>query len=241
MNQFNQMSSNTSATQAVGYDAALREHMLKVYRNLALGLGLSAITAFLTVSVPALAQLMFNSPLGLVVQFAPLGILFYLMFRMDKTSLPTLRVLYFTFCGLKGMALSYVLVAYGAGDIFRALGLTAAIFGGVSLYGYTTKRDLTSLGFFLITGVFTIFVAMMVTWGLSLFGVDTGNFSFILFSGLALLVIGLTAYETQQLKAQFYQLSGETREKAAMMTTLNLYINIVIIFQWILHLLGGRE
>ncbi len=92
-----------------------------------------------------------------------------------------------------------------------------------------------------MTGVFAIFLASMVTWGLSAFGVDTGNFGFILFSGMALLVIGLTAYETQSLKSQYYQLSGESLEKASMMTTLNLYINIIIIFQWILQLIGNNR
>lgn len=239
MNQFNQMSQQTARSAEM--DVGLREHMLMVYRNLALGLGLSAITAFLTVSFTPLAQLMFASPLGLVVQFAPLGILFYLMFRMNQTSAATIKTLYWVFAGLKGMALSYVLVQYGMGDIFRAIGYTAGIFGLVSLYGYSTKRDLTSLGFFLGVGVLAIFLAMIAVMVLNLFGVDTGQMSFILFSGLALVVIGLTAYETQQLKAQYYQLAGEQREKAAMMTTLSLYINIVIIFQWILSLLGGRE
>jgi FtsH-binding integral membrane protein len=240
MVDFNQMSAqNTQAT--AGYDVGLREHMLGVYRNLALGLGLSAVTAFLTLSIPALTQMIHNSPLGLVVQLAPLGILFFLMFKMNSISSSGIKTLYWVFCGLKGMALSYVALVYTGESVVRALGLTAAIFGAVSLYGYSTKRDLTSIGFFLMTGVFAIFAAMVVSWIVSMFGVDTSMFQFILFTGMALLVIGLTAYETQQLKAQYYQLSGEARDKAAMMTTLNLYINVIIIFQWILSIMGNQR
>lgn len=226
---------------AAGYDAGLRDHMLKVYRNLGLGLGLSTLTAFITMAIPGLLQLVHGSPLGLVVQLAPIGILFFLMFKMNTLSSATLKKVFYLFCGLKGVALSYIVLVYTGQDVVRSLALTAAIFGGVSMIGYTTKRDLTSMGFFLMTGVFALFLASMVTWGLSAFGVQTGNFSFILMSGMALLVIGLTAYETQDLKRQYYQLSGEQLEKASMMTTLNLYINIILIFQWILSLIGGNR
>lgn len=242
MKPYEQSSTQQSSAQSVGYDAGLREHMLGVYQNLAIGLALSAVTALMTNMIPGALQFIYSSPLGMVVQLAPIGILFYLMFTMKNKSSAQLKTWYYAFCAIKGVSLAYIAVLYAGSDIFRALGLTAAIFGAVSLYGYSTKRDLTSIGFFMMTGVFAIFFvsigSMLIGW---IAGFDTSGFQYILFSGLALLLIGLTAYETQQLKAQFYQLSGEARDKAAVMTTLSLYINVIIVFQWILSLMGGRE
>lgn len=230
------------ATQAAaGYDAGLRAHMLRTYNYIGIGLAISAFTAFLTANIPGAFAFIFSAGWGTVIQLAPLAILFFLMFKANSMSRNGLLTSFWVFAAMKGVALSYIFALYGMGDITRALLITAAVFGGMSLYGYNTKRDLTGLGFFLMAGVWALFLSAMVVLGMSLFGIATGAAGFVISSLLALVVVGLTAYETQQLKNSYYQLSGEMLDKISILTALNLYINIIIIFQYVLRFMGNRE
>lgn len=231
----------SSTAQSATYDAGLRAHMLRTYNYIGIGLAISAFLAYLTAHVPALAALVFSPGIGTLIQFAPLGILFFLMFKAQTMSRTGLLTTFYVFAGLKGLALSYIFLMYGMGDITRSLLITAIVFGSMSLYGYTTKRDLTSIGFFLMAGVWAVFLSMLAVWVLGAFGVDTGSAGVLLFGLIALIVIGLTAYETQKLKQSYYVLSGDALDKVSIMTALNLYINIIIIFQWVLSIVGGRE
>ncbi len=152
-----------------------------------------------------------------------------------------LLISFYVFSVFQGMGLSYIFFVYGMGDIVGSLLITAIVFGSMSLYGYTTKRDLTGIGFFLMAGVWAVFLSMLAVWVLGMFGVNTGGASVVLFSLMALIVIGLTAFETQKLKQAYYMLSGADLDRVSIMTALNLYINIIIIFQWVLSLVGGRD
>ncbi len=238
---------NYSVNQATGARAAsrdegLRQHMLQTYNLVGSGLFLSAIIAFVSANIPGLMQAIYSSPgLRMVVQFAPLGVLFFLMFKANSMSAQGLRIAFWSFVSLKGLALSYIFLAYGMGDISRALLITAIVFGALSLYGYTTKRHLTGMGMFLGAGVMGLFFIMLGTIVAGFFGVETSGIALVIQTLLVVCIIGLTAYETQQLKHSYYTMPAAMREKVSILTAVNLYINIVILFQYILQFIGNRE
>lgn len=238
---YTQLNRTGTRVGADTHDEGLRAHMLQVYNLLGSGLFLSAIIAFVAEKSGLFYTFASVPLLHMAVQFAPLILLFVLMFKMNSMSVKSMKMFYWAFVSLKGLALSYIFAVYGMGDISRALLITAVVFGTVSLYGYSTKRDLTGFGSFLMMGVWGVFLAMIGTMIFGMFGFETSGFHFILFSLMTLIVIGLTAYETQKLKQVYYQLSGEARDKVSIVITLNLYINIIIIFQYVLSFLGNRN
>jgi FtsH-binding integral membrane protein len=229
---------NQNSNTQVGFDAGLRSFMLKVYNYLAMALGLSGVVAYGASTSDALMQAIFGTPLAWVVMLAPLGFIFFLGFRINKMSLQAAQTTFWAFAVVMGLSLSTIFLVYTGASIAKTFFISAAMFGGMSLYGYTTKRDLTSMGNFLIMGAWGIFIAMIV----NLF-VQSGPMSFVISALAVIIFTGLTAYDTQKLKQIYYSVSGsaELAGKAAIMGALNLYLDFINIFIHLLRFVGERR
>jgi FtsH-binding integral membrane protein len=236
----------TVAAPDMAVDAGLRAFMLGVYNKVALGLVLSAALAYVTGTVPAVQDLLFRvdgvghigyTILGMIVAFAPLGILLFQGFARRQTATGA-SITYWTIVSLIGASLGMVFIIYSGVSIFETFLVTAAAFGGLSLVGYTTKRDLTAMGSFLIMGVWGLIFAMLAT--------------FIFHSPMLVFVInllgvgifaGLIAWDTQRLKMTYYQVGGD--QTAASVATsygaLSLYLDFINLFRFLLYFMGGRR
>ncbi|MGZ9053107.1 MAG: Bax inhibitor-1/YccA family protein, partial [Rhodoplanes sp.] len=143
-------------------DEGLRQHMLRVYNYMGLGLVLTGLVAFLVASTPTIYQPIFGTPLKWVVMLAPLAFIFFLSFRIHAISAATAQMLFWTFCALIGLSLASVFLVFTGTSIARTFFITAAMFGATSLYGYTTKRDLSKMGSFLFMGLIGVIIASLV-------------------------------------------------------------------------------
>lgn len=230
-------------------DAGLRSFMLGVYNKMALGLALSAGLAYAAATVPALSQFFFSAPMVYVVMFGPLALIFISMFAMRNPSPTGANLLYWSIVSLIGIGLGATLMFYAARptgliDIVKAFLVTSATFGALSLWGYTTKKDLSGWGTFLIMGVWGLVIASLVNFGFAAFtGAGIENFSFIISIVGVLLFSAITAWETQQLKYMYYEIGGDQRAMsvATTMGALNLYITFINLFRFFLTLLSSRE
>lgn len=230
-------------------DAGLRGFMLGVYNKMALGLLLSAALAYVTATTPALAGFFFSSPMIYVVMFGPLALIFISMFAMRNPSPVGANVLYWSIVSLIGIGLGVTVMMYaGRPDgmmlIMKAFLVTSATFGALSLWGYTTKKDLSGWGTFLIMGVWGMVLAGLVNLGFAMFtGQPIEGFSLIFSAIGVLLFSAITAWETQQLKYMYYQIGGDARAMSVATTygALNLYITFINLFRFFLTLLSGRE
>lgn len=230
-------------------DAGLRSFMLGVYNKMAVGLLLSAILAYASVAVEPLRQFFFATPMFYVVMFGPLALIFISMFAMRNPSPAGANLLYWSIVSLIGIGLGATLMYYGGRpggmmDIVKAFLVTSATFGGLSLWGYTTKKDLSGWGTFLIMGVWGMVLAGLVNVGFAAFtGSGIEGFSFIFSVIGVLLFSAITAWETQQLKYMYYQVGGDQRAMSVATTygALNLYITFINLFRFFLTLLSGRE
>ncbi len=228
-------------------DAGLRSFMLGVYNKVALGLVLSAALAFLTGSFAPVRDLMFNvvdgrivgfTPIYYIVAFAPLVLLLVGGFAIRNPTPKTSGIMYWTIVSLIGASLGAVVLVYTGTSIASTFLITAASFGVLSLVGYTTKKDLTGFGSFLIMGVFGLILASVVNMFLKSSGMN------LIISGLGVLIFaGLIAYDTQRLKMTYYQLGGDQAAMgvATNYGALSLYINFINLFQFLLSFLGNRR
>lgn len=235
------------ASADMSVDAGLRGFMLGVYNKLALGLVVAGALAYVTGNVPAVQQLLFAvgpdgrvglTLLGLVVQFSPLVMLFGSMFFMKNPTAGGVNILYWAVVSTIGAGLGILFLRYTGGSLASTFLITAAAFGGLSLFGYTTKRDLSPIGTFLIMGVIGLVIAMVVNMFL-----QSSLFSLII-SGVGVLIFsGLIAFDTQRLKMTYYQLGGDKQAMgvATGFGALNLFINFVNLFQFLLAFTGGRR
>ena len=243
------------ATQAQ-IDQGLRTYMLGVYNNMVLGLAITGLAAlgFYMMSVtgdPAMAAgklrnglmltsfgaLMYTSPLKWVVMFAPLGAVLLLSFRIQSMTTSAARLTFWVYAALVGVSMATIFFVYTHSSIVRVFFITAAAFGALSLYGYTTKKDLSGMGSFLIMGLFGILIASIVNiflgstglqWAISVLGV--------------LIFAGLTAYDTQNIKEMYYEGNApEMAEKLSIYGALQLYMDFLGMFQMLLSLMGNRE
>ncbi len=228
----------SSASRATTYDVALRDYMVKVYNFMSVALGISGLVAFLTASSPEVMNALFGTPLSWVVMLAPLGFVFYFSAKIHSMSVDKAKNCLWIFAGLMGLSMASIFVIYTSTSIARVFFISASVFGAMSLYGYTTKKDLTALGSFLIMGLFGLIIASVVNiflkssaleFGLSLIGV--------------FLFIGLTAYDTQRIKQNYYQFAGnkEMVAKAAVMGALSLYMDFINLFMMLLRFFGDRR
>jgi hypothetical protein len=230
-------------------DAGLRSFMLGVYNKMAVGLVISAALAYVAATVEPVRALVFGTPLVFVVMFGPLVLLLGSMFMMKNPSPTGANILYWSIVGLIGTGLGATLMVYGGQpggmmDVAKAFFITAAAFGALSLWGYTTKKDLSGWGSFLIMGVFGMIIASLVNFGVAAFtGAPIAGFSFIISIVGVLLFSAITAWETQGLKYTYYQLQGDGRGLAVATTmgALNLYITFVNLFRFILTIISPRD
>ncbi|NVJ91845.1 MAG: Bax inhibitor-1/YccA family protein [Methylocystaceae bacterium] len=219
------------------YDVGLRKYMLSVYNYMAAALALTGIVAMLVVQSETMMQLIFGTPLRWVIMLAPLGFVLFLGFRINKMSASAAQMTFWAFAAVMGMSLSSIFVVYTGTSIARTFFITAIAFGALSLYGYTTKRDLSAFGSFLIMGVVGLFVASIV----NIFLQSTMMHMVISAVGV-LLFAGLTAYDTQKIKDIYNSLdSSEVAGKKAIMGALNLYLDFINMFMFLLQFLGDRR
>lgn len=237
----NNRSSSFATTGAASIDAGLRSYMLGVYNHMTTALALTGAAAFgtkiLASTNPAFAQLLFGSPLKYVVMFAPLAMVFWLSARINKMSAVKARSLFYVYATLMGVALSTILFIYTGESVARAFFITSGAFGALSLYGYTTKRNLTALGGFLIVGVFGLLLAIIVNLFL-----QSSLFEFMISAAGVLIFAGLTAYDTQKIKSMYS--AGDSHEVArrkSIFGALRLYLDFINMFIFMLHLFGNRN
>jgi FtsH-binding integral membrane protein len=231
----------SATTEAVEYDQGLRSYMLQVYNYMTLGL---AITGFVALAFgkymlenPAFAQSYLGSPIYWIVALSPVIIAFAFGFKIQSMSLRTAQVIFWGFAGLMGLSLSTLFLAYTGSSIARVFFITAATFGAVSLWGYTTKRDISNWGSFLFMGVIGLIIASLVNIFL-----QSSALQFAVSIIGVLLFTALTAYDTQRIREMYYQVQGtEFAGKAAVMGALNLYLDFINLFVSLMQLLGDRR
>ncbi|WP_269931871.1 Bax inhibitor-1/YccA family protein [Aminobacter sp. HY435] len=237
-------------------DEGLRAYMLKVYNLMALGLVITGLAAFGTMMLattndPAtavatmgngkmltsLGVALYGSPLKWVVMLAPLGMVFFLSARIQSMSTSGAQTAFWVFAGLMGLSLSSIFLVYTSASIVQTFFITATAFGGLSLFGYTTKRDLTAMGTFFAMGVIGLLIAMVVNIFL-----QSSALQFAISAIGVLVFAGLTAYDTQKIKEMYFEgddvlVSG----RKAIMGALTLYLDFINLFSFLLSFLGNRE
>ena len=246
---FNKRSFTKTTDQEV-IDEGLRAYMLKVYNYMTTGLLLTGLVAYFfgkasivtgemgqIVGVTSIGALLFGSPLKWVVMLAPLGFVFYLSARLHKISFSKAQTMFWLFSGVMGLSMAYIFIAYTGASIARIFFITAGTFSAMSLYGYTTKKDLTSWGSFLFMGLIGIIIASIVNIFLK------SPMLYYVISCIGVLVfVGLTAYDTQKIKEMYHASDHpEISGKKAVMGALKLYLDFINLFIMLLHLFGQRR
>ena len=251
-----QMRAGAGARVDAGIDEGLRAYMIKVYNLMALGLAITGVAALgtsmlATTGDPSAAvntlpngtlltsfgAVLYGSPLRWVVMLAPLGLVFFLSARVHTMSLSAAQTTFWVFAALMGLSLSSIFLVYTTGSIVQTFFITAASFGALSLFGYTTKRDLTGWGSFLIMGVFGLIIAMIVNIFLA-----SPALQFAISAIGVLVFAGLTAYDTQKIKEMYFD--GDevlVAGRKAIMGALTLYLDFINLFTFLLSFLGNRE
>ena len=230
------MQYNTQVNSIANIDQGLRQHFVSIFNYMTLALLVSGFVSGIIGTSPAFAQVIWGTPLKWAVIFAPLAMSFYMAFKIESMSLQTAKISLAVFSALMGLSLSSIFLVFKLGSIVSVFFMAAATFGATALYGYTTKRDLSKWGTFLIMGVFALVIASVVNIFLA-----SSVFQTVI-SVVALLVFtGLTAYDMQNQKALYYELDGEIRDKAGVMGALSLYMNFINIFTSLLNLFGEKE
>ncbi|MBZ9710457.1 Bax inhibitor-1/YccA family protein [Mesorhizobium sp. ESP7-2] len=219
------------------YDEGLRQHMLRVYNYMGLGLVVTGLVALLVSSTPALYVPIFSSPLKWVVMLAPLAFVLLFSFKMQTMSAASAQAMFWAFCAVMGLSLASVFLVFTGTSIARTFFIAATMFGATSLYGYTTRRDLIQLSSFLIMGLIGVVIASIV----NIFLGSTALQFAISVIGIAVF-IGLTAWDTQTIKEQYAEnFDAESRQKLAVFGAFSLYLNFINIFQLLLNFTGERE
>ncbi len=232
----NSMRNNPAAVQTQT-DTGLREYFRSIYSYMTIALALTGLVAYFAFDSGLYASIA-RTPLMWVVMLAPLGMVMFLSFRIQQMSLVTAQVTYWIFAAVMGLSLAGIFAVYAHESIARVFFVTAATFGGMSLYGYTTKTDLTRMGSFLIMGLWGVIIASVVNIFLKSSAVQFAV------SVIGVLVfVGLTAYDTQKIKAMYYGAagSGDTLGKMVVMGALTLYLDFINLFLMLLRLFGGRR
>lgn len=249
-NRYGQATTTTARTGAA-VDAGLRSYMLGVYNYMAAGVGLTGVVAYLVYTqaviigadgkmagLTAFGTALYASPLKWVVMLAPLAFVFFLGFRIQKMSVGTAQMTFWAFAAIMGISISSIFLVFTGQSITQVFFVTAAAFAGLSAYGYTTKRDLTGWGSFLIMGVVGIIVAAIVNLFL-----QSSALQFAISVIGVLVFAGLTAYDTQRIKDEYLAIRHDTTmvAKAAIMGALSLYLDFINMFMMMLQLFGNRE
>lgn len=233
---YNPYATSSRAMDQASFDAGLRAHMLRVYNYMCLALAITGGVAFLGAQSEAFVAMIFGTPLKWVVMLAPLGFMFF-GFRPDRMSATALRTSLFVFSGLMGLSMMAIFLVYTGTSIARVFFVTAAMFAGTSLYGYTTKADLSKMGSFLVMGLIGILLAGLVNIFL---GSSALQFAISVIG--VVIFTGLTAWDTQNIKESYASSWGdEANSRLAVMGALSLYLNFINLFQFLLSLMGQRD
>lgn len=246
---FNQKSFTKTADQTI-VDEGLRAYMLKVYNYMTTGLLLTGLVSYFfgkasivsneagqIVGITSLGNILFNSPLQWVVMLAPLGFVFYLSAKIHKMSLSSAQMTFWVFSIVMGLSLASIFIVYTQASIARVFFISSGTFAAMSLYGYTTKKDLTKLGGFLFMGLIGIIIASLV----NLFLQSSALYFAISVIGV-LVFVGLTAYDTQRIKEMYYAGDSESvGGKKALIGALRLYLDFINLFIMLLRLFGQRR
>lgn len=226
-------------------DQGLRSYMLKVYNLMALGVALTGLVAYAFAEAAFTASgaptsfglAIYNSPLRWVVLLAPIAVVFFLSFRIEKMSAFSAQMTFWVYAALVGASLSSIFIVYTDASIAKTFAVTAASFAALSLYGYTTKRDLSPIGSFMIMGLFGLIIASLVNIFLKSPAIDFA----VSFIGV-LVFAGLTAWDTQRIKEMYFEADGyEVMQKKAIMGALNLYMDFINLFLFLLRFMGNRD
>ncbi len=228
--------SGDAVARRESFDAGLRAHMLKIYNYMASGILLTGVIALLTAR-SGLAATFASGPLMWIVALSPLAIVFAMSFGANKFSQGTLQLLFWGFAALMGLSLSTIFLVYTGESIAATFFATAGAFAGLSLFGYTTKKDLSGMGTFLIMGLIGLLIAMVI----NIFLQSSTLALAVSFLGV-LIFAGLTAYDTQRLKREYDYLRGtEFAGKAVIMGALSLYLDFINMFLFLLRFMGNRQ
>ena len=243
--------SSAPGRTAAEIDEGLRAYMLTVYNYMCSALALTGLAAYVTANIPALYTLLYNvaqapdgrvvitgmTGLGYVAMFAPLGLVFFLGFGVNRMKASTAQMVFWIYSALVGVSLASILFMYTGVSIAKTFFVTAAAFGSLSLYGYTTKKNLSGFGSFLIMGLFGLIIASIV----NIF-MQSSAMEFIISVAGVLIFAGLTAYDTQKIKLMYLEGEhSETATKKAIMGALNLYLDFINMFLFLLRFMGNRE
>ena len=226
------------------YDDGLRKYFLRIYQLMCGALAVTAISAFAVFSIPSLTSLMFNiemgyitgmTPIGWLISFAPLGISLCFAFGYNRITYKNAQTLFWVFATLMGMSLSSLGFMYTGASISKTFFICSSMFGGMSLYGYSTEKDLTSMGSFLYMGLIGLIIASLVNLMLQSPAVEFA----LSFIGVGIFT-GLVAYDTQKLKALYYQ-GADTNSKIGIMAAFTLYLDFINLFIYLLRFFGVRR
>lgn len=246
MNMFEQHQAQMQAG-AASYDTGLRQFLLGVYNYMSIALVVTALFAYAVANTPEVIGALYRiegdyivgtTMLGMIVMFAPLAFVLALSFGINRMSVGTSQLVFWIYSAVMGVSLASIAFMYTGESLTRVFLVTAIMFGGMSLFGYTTKRDLTGVGHFMIMGLLGLIVASLINiwlqssalyWTLSIIGI--------------VVFVGLTAYDTQKLKATYYQVAGnsELAAKASIMGALTLYLDFINLFLYMLRFMGDRR
>ncbi len=227
----------TATSKNKTFDEGLRKYMLKVYNYMALALLLTGVAAVTTISVEPIYNLMFQTGFGTIIMFAPLGIALYFFMGFGRMNLKTAQILFWVYAGLTGMSLAYLALIYTGASIARTFFICSSVFGAMSLYGYSTSRDLTSMGSFFAMGLIGLIIASLVNLFLksSALSFTTSLIGIVVF-------MGLIAWDTQKIKSMYYMAGNdEVGQKLSIMAAFTLYLDFINLFLYLMRFLGNRR
>ncbi len=225
-----------SADAQVGVDVGLRDYMLRVYNYMASGLALTGIVAYVA-AASGFYESLRHTPVIWLVMLAPLGLVMLMSYGTNKMTASTLQMVFWLYAGLMGLSMAFIFLAFTGTSIARVFFITAGTFAGMSLYGYTTRRDLSQFGSFLFMGLIGIIIASLV----NIFLVSSALQFAISVIGVVVFT-GLTAWDTQQIKEMYYEADDrEIAGKKSIMGALRLYLDFINLFMMLMQLLGTRR
>lgn len=245
MVDYNSQYSTAPTRSAAEIDEGLRAYMLTVYNYMASALALTGLAAYVTANTPAVLQLFYTmeggflapTMLGYIAMFSPLAFILVINFGINKMQASTVQMVFWAFAGVMGISLSNILLMYTGTSVAKTFFVTAAAFGCLSLYGYTTKKNLTGMGSFLIMGLFGLIIASIVNMFMQSSAMD-----FVISAIGVLIFAGLTAYDTQRIKLMYLESDhSEVASKKAIMGALSLYLDFINMFLFLLRFMGNRN
>jgi len=240
MADYNTIRAGRVGAGAVHIDEGLKAHMNKVYGLMSIGLAVTGLVAYFVGSNDALLASIFGTPLKWVVMFAPLAVVFAFGAMIGRMSAATAQLVFYGFAALMGLSISYIFAVYTGVSIAQTFLITAIAFAGLSLYGYTTKRDLSAMGAFLVMGLIGLIVASVVNIFLA-----SSAMAFAISVIGVLIFAGLTAFDTQRIKNDYIEHAqmgdADWLAKSAILGALTLYLDFLNLFMFLLQFLGNRE